>query len=77
MQRSNIWFALILIASAVLLSGASDGSPLPTPKTEQNESLTEKQTPKAESNQNSASAPVSQIQPEVSRVVGKPSPKKK
>jgi hypothetical protein len=76
-QRSNIWFALILIASAVLLSGASDGSPLPTPKTEQNESLTEKQTPKAESNQNSASAPVSQIQPEVSRVVGKPSPKKK
>jgi len=71
MKRSNTWFALILIASALLLSGESESSPLPSPKAEQHESLTEKQTPKTESNQSDAGSTVSEVEPEASSLVGK------
>jgi hypothetical protein len=79
MKLSKPLSVLILIASALLLSGvsASFADPLQSPKTEQHESLTEKQTPKAESNQRRASPSPSEIHPETSRLVGESAAQKK
>lgn len=70
MKHSSTWCALILIASALLLSDALNASDLQPPKTKQNESLTNEQTGKTQSNQAGANASSSRVNPEASRVVG-------
>ncbi len=77
MKHSSTCYALILIASALLLRGVPSASDLPPPKPKQNKSLTNEQTRKADGNQPSADTSSTQVNPETSRVVGESATKKK
>ena len=73
MKHSNTWYALILIASALLLSAAGENgaTTLKPPKTEQHESLTDKQTSEAQGYETNPGPTPSEQHPETSGLISK------